>query len=84
MTRQEIFNRLKGILVLTDDSSRQGIDDLEESASLMTDLGFSSVTMLYMVIAIEEEFGIRFDDNIGAADFETLGDVISYIEKKLA
>ena len=84
MTRQEIFNRLKGILVLTDDSSRQGTDDLEESASLMTDLGFSSVTMLYMVIAIEEEFGIRFDDNIGAADFETLGDVISYIEKKLA
>ena len=83
MTRQEIFEKLKEILLLTDDRNRDVINGCTESANLMTDLGFSSVTMLYMVIAIEEEFGIRFDDNVGAADFETLGDVISYIGKKL-
>jgi acyl carrier protein len=35
-----------------------------------------------MVIAIEEEFGIRFE-NVGTADFETLGQVVDYIEAKL-
>lgn len=83
MTRQEIFDKLKDILLLTDDRNSDEISECTESANLMTDLGFSSVTMLYMVIAIEEEFGIRFDDSVGAADFETLGDVISYIKKKL-
>ncbi len=38
--------------------------------------------MLYMVIAIEEEFGIRFDD-VGASDFVLLSDVVDYIEEKL-
>ena len=49
---------------------------------LTADLGFTSVSMLYMVIAIEEEFDIRFE-NVGAADFDTLGEVIDYIEAKL-
>ena len=35
-----------------------------------------------MVIAIEEVFSIRFD-NVGMSDFETLGDVVDYIEKKI-
>ena len=35
-----------------------------------------------MVIAIEEEFGIRFDD-VGASDFVLLSDVVDYIEEKL-
>ena len=42
----------------------------------------ASVSMLYMVIAIEEEFGIRFDD-VGASDFVLLSDVVDYIEEKL-
>ena len=48
----------------------------------MADFGFSSVSMLYMVIAIEEVFNIRFED-VGVSDFDTLGDVITYIEGKL-
>jgi acyl carrier protein len=38
---------------------------------------------LYCVIAIEEFFGIQFND-VGFGDFSTIGDVIDYIEKKLA
>ena len=45
-------------------------------------LGLSSVGVLYVVIGIEEMFGIRFDD-VGFSDFETLRDVIDYIEKKV-
>ena len=43
--------------------------------------GFFAIK-LYMVIAIEEEMDIRFE-NVGASDFETLGDVVNYIEAKL-
>ncbi len=61
-----------------------GIDvsTLNENASLVNDLGLSSVGVLYVVIAIEEFFNIRFDD-VGFADFKTVGDVVDYIEKKI-
>ena len=55
---------------------------LSEQANLVTDLGLSSVGVLYTVIAIEEFFGIRFD-GVGFADFKTVKDVIDYIESKV-
>jgi acyl carrier protein len=57
-------------------------ETMNESANLAGDLGLSSVGVLYVVIGIEEMFGIRFDD-VGFSDFETLGDVIDYIAKKV-
>ena len=57
-------------------------DDFSESLSLTTDIGLSSVGVLYVVIAIEEFFSIRFD-NVGFADFKTVGDVVNYIEAKI-
>ena len=57
------------------------VASLTEQSNLVTDLGLSSVGVLYVVIAIEEFFDIRFDD-VGFADFKTVGDVIDYIEKK--
>jgi acyl carrier protein len=57
-------------------------ETMNESANLADDLGLSSVGVLYIVIGIEEMFGIRFDD-VGFSDFETLRDVIDYIEKKV-
>lgn len=55
--------------------------NLSEASRLVDDIGLSSVGVLYIVIAIEEFFDIRFDD-VGFADFCTIGDVIDYIEKK--
>ncbi len=81
-TRTEIIERLREILLAADERKREVIETCTEQARLTADLGFSSVSMLYMVIAIEEEFGIRFG-NVGASDFETLGDVVDYIEEKL-
>ena len=56
-------------------------EGLSEDSNLVSDLGLTSVGVLYIVIAIEEFFDIRFDD-VGFADFKTIGDVINYIEKK--
>ena len=82
MSRTEIIEKLKEILLAADDRNRDKVAACTEESRLVSDLGFSSVSMLYMVIAIEEEMNIRFD-NVGASDFQTLGDVVSYIEAKL-
>ncbi|MGM9634867.1 MAG: acyl carrier protein [Candidatus Avispirillum sp.] len=53
-----------------------------EESDLREDVGLSSVAMLYMVMGLEEEFGIKFTN----ADFEkmtTVGDVVACIESKL-
>ena len=54
----------------------------DENSNLTTDLGLNSVGILYSVIAIEEFFSIQFDD-VGFGDFQTVGDVINYIENKV-
>ena len=82
MSRTEIIGKLKEILLAADDRNRDKVLACTEDSRLVADLGFSSVSMLYMVIAIEEEMDIRFE-NVGASDFETLGYVVNYIEAKL-
>ena len=79
MKREEIIEKLREILAAAGDGT---VPAVSEDSNLATDLGLSSVSMLYMVIAIEEEFGIRFDD-VGASDFVLLSDVVDYIEEKL-
>lgn len=82
MTRNEVIDRLKEILLAADERNRPLIENCTEQSNLITDFGFSSVNMLYMVIAVEEVFQIRFD-NVSVTDFETLGDVVNFIEQKL-
>ncbi len=51
-------------------------------SALILDLHIDSVTLLMLVLAIEDEFGVRFD-NLDNTAFNTVGDVIAYIESKL-
>lgn len=81
LTREEIIERLKEILLDADERNAAVIARCTEDAKLVTELGLTSVKMLFMVIAIEEVFDIRFD-NVSVTDFVTLGDVVTYIEKK--
>lgn len=83
MTRQEIKSKLTEIMKLAMPNLEIDGETVSENVSLSEDLGLNSVGVLYVVIGIEEIFGIRFDD-VGFGDFSTLGDVIDYIEKKLA
>lgn len=82
LNRTEILERLKDILLMADDKNLKLIESCTEDTKLATDLGLSSVGLLYMVIAIEETFDVRFD-NVGIADFETVKDVVDFIEGKL-
>lgn len=83
MTRQEILENLKEILMDADERGSELVDKVSEQSRLTEDLGLSSVNMLYMIIATEEVFEIRFDD-VGVNEFQTVGDVMDYIEGKLA
>lgn len=82
MTRQEIIQELKSILISADEKNRPLVEGCTEQTNLMDTFGFSSVGILYLVIAIEETFQIRFE-NTTVTDFETLGSVVDYIEAKL-
>ena len=81
MKRQDIKEKLNDIfkLTLVGDKKEQ---EYGEDANLTTDLGITSVGMLYMVIAIEEYFNMRFED-VAFGDFVTVKDVIDYIENKI-
>lgn len=81
MSRTEILEKLKEILLSIDDQNEH-IAECTEDAHLRTYFGMSSVNLLYMVIAIEETFDIRFE-NVGMASFDTIRDVIDYIAAKL-
>ncbi len=81
MSRNEIKEKLVDVMKMAAPSADIDIDSLSEQSNLVNDIGLSSVGVLYIVIAIEEFFDIRFD-NVGFADFKTIGDVIDYIEKK--
>ena len=82
MSRNEIKEKLGEVMLLAAPNSQIDVANLDESSNLMTDVGLSSVGVLYVVIAIEEFFNIRFD-NVGFGDFKTVGDVVNYIEKKI-
>ena len=49
--------------------------------NLFEDVGMNSIGMLYMAMALEEEFGIKFKNEDFTA-IKTVGDVVETIEKK--
>lgn len=80
-TRNEIKEKLCDVIQLAMPNANIDAATLKEDASLTVDVGLTSVGILYVVIAIEEFFGVRFD-NVGFGDFKTVGDVINYIEEQ--
>lgn len=64
--------------VMEDDAD---LTKLSPEADLFKDLELNSIGLLYMAIAIEEEFGIAFkNDDINS--FRTVQNVIDYLESK--
>ena len=81
MTKAEILDKLKEIMLAMDPTKADLISGANENTRLVEDLGLTSVGILYMVVAIEETFSVNFD-NLGVGDFKTIGDAVSFIEDK--
>jgi len=56
---------------------------LTPESSLREDVGINSIGLLYMAMAVEEEFGIKFHNEDFAA-IHTVADVVACIESKVS
>ncbi|MBQ8796130.1 MAG: acyl carrier protein [Clostridia bacterium] len=79
-----VIEKLKKITkaIMADANNGIDYDKIDESSRLMEDIGLTSISMLMLVIGIEEEFGIELPIK-EASDCKTVGDIVAVIEKCL-
>ena len=53
---------------------------ITSSMNLKSDLGMDSLDRLELIMAVEDEFDIEFDDET-ADSFETIGDIVNNVTK---
>lgn len=80
MTRDEIRTGLADIL-----EEVAGVDkaDVADEKSFTDDLDVDSLSMVEVVVAAEEKFGVKIPDD-EVQNLKTVGDAVSYIEKGAA
>jgi acyl carrier protein len=79
-TRDEIRTGLAEILEEIADVQP---DDVAEDKSFQDDLDVDSLSMVEVVVAAEERFGVKIPDD-DVQNLRTGGDAVSYIEKAQA
>ena len=80
MSELEILEGLKKIFTLVINRNAE-VDNMKMDAKIVSDLGVSSVGLIYLMVAIEEQFCIDMSDATFNS-FETVGDVVTYIKNK--
>ena len=77
MTRDEIFEHIKSILVetLSVDEDKVSMD-----ARFQEDLETDSLDLVELVMTMEEKFGIKISDE-EAAQIKTVGDAVDFVMK---
>ena len=78
----EILERLTKVFNAVFEDSVD-VSEVTPEAALREDLGVNSIGLLYMAMAVEEEFGVKFC-NEDFAQIHTVADVIACIERKTA
>ncbi len=59
-------------------------DNIDMEASLTDDYNVNSVSMIRMLVELEDKFGVQYDDNeLAIYKYSTFEDVVDSIEKKL-
>ena len=77
MTREEVFEKVKGILVETLSVDE---DRVTMEARFQEDLETDSLDLVELVMTMEEDFGIKISDE-QAADIKTVGDAVDFVMK---
>ncbi len=52
------------------------VEKVNDETRLYEDLGIDSLSMLMLVLGLEENFGLKVDTNM---KFKTIGDVLNYV-----
>ncbi len=78
MTREEVFEKVKGILVET---LSVDADKVTMEARFQEDLETDSLDLVELVMTMEEDFGIKISDE-EAAEIKTVGDAVDFVMKR--
>jgi acyl carrier protein len=79
MDRDEIFDKVKGVIV---EQLNVEEDDVNEDATFVDDLGADSLDIVELVMALEEEFGVSIPDE-SAEKIKSVGDAVDFIVESL-
>ena len=74
----KLFYEVKNVLAK---QLRKPEDIIKPESKIIDDLGADSLNILMLLMTIEEDFGIKVPDE-ELADFRTVGDVVSFLEKQ--
>jgi acyl carrier protein len=78
MTREEVFEKVKEILVET---LSVDADKVTMEARFQEDLETDSLDLVELVMTMEEDFGIKISDE-EAAGIKTVGDAVDFVMKR--
>ena len=78
MERNEIIEKLKAILF---DALEEEVE-VDLDTNLITDLKLNSISLLYLALGIENEFGIKLQTE-DMPNLSRVGDWVDYIEQKV-
>jgi acyl carrier protein len=77
LSQQEI---LSGLAEIVNEVAGIPAEDVEMDKSFTDDLDIDSLSMVEVVVAAEEKFGVRIPDD-EVKNLKTVGDAVTYIEK---
>ena len=79
MTNEELFEKLKGMIV-----DQLGVDEdsITMESSFVDDLNADSLDMVQLVMAMEQEFDISVPDEV-AEKVGTVGDAVEFIKSSI-
>ena len=80
MTREEIFEQVKVILV---DTLSVDEDKVTMEARFQEDLETDSLDLVELVMTMEEKFGIKITDE-EAAEIKTVGDAVDFVQTRIS
>ncbi len=77
MTQNEI---LDGLAVIVNDVAGTPVSDIQLEKSFVDDLDIDSLSMVEVVMAAEDKFGVKIPDS-EVKNLKTVGDAVDYIAK---
>ena len=69
---------LEGLAAIVNEVAGTPIDDITPEKSFVDDLDIDSLSMVEVVVAAEEKFGVKIPDD-DVKDLRTVGDAVTYI-----
>ncbi len=79
MTREEVFNKVKKVV---SEKLSVGEDQVTESAQFVADLGADSLDQVELIMALEDEFGLKIPEE-EAEKLTTVGSAVDYVVSKM-